>query len=328
MHSMYFQTLEDACQAVGVDPASIGPSGRADVIGDAHGQDDGSVYFFPDGQGGCVTNWKDGEARAYWFVNQRRYMTTEEKKACAEELAKRRVEVARLECSRIEHAKRLCDKLLRHGVPITNAQCFHPYMNTKHVKPIEGGRPLFQIDRQIVSVMLGYVPSSLTGDAFVVVPLSEDGRNYQSLQFIDAQGNKAFLSKAPLKASFWSTRQAPPRNYTGAIGVAEGVATALSIDLVHNIPTVVALSCGRLPVVTKRIRQLCPLAKLIYFADHDPNKAGVKKAQEASAQYGGVVLSPADYIKETTVKAFREKTNKPEGRISDFNDLFIATGVL
>lgn len=57
-----FITAEEACLAVGIDFDGIypapGKNHRLDITGDPRGKGDANIYTFPDGSGGCVTNFK------------------------------------------------------------------------------------------------------------------------------------------------------------------------------------------------------------------------------------------------------------------------------
>lgn len=55
-----FRSLDEACEAVGVDPHSCRATSRrwaiADVLGDPHGKGDARIRLFDDDKGGVVWN--------------------------------------------------------------------------------------------------------------------------------------------------------------------------------------------------------------------------------------------------------------------------------
>ena len=152
----------------------------------------------------------------------------------------------------------------------------------------------------------------------LVVPMWNAGQ-LGTLEFIDAAGHKSFLPKAPTAGAWWSTRligQAP------TIGIAEGVATALSIDLVRGIPCVAAMSCGNMPRIAGWFARHCPGRQFIVFSDIGNGEA---QARMAAGLCGGILEPPSFPCKLLT--AFKERTGTDKAP-TDWNDYYIATGEL
>ena len=70
MKNSVYKSPQEACCAVGVHfngtLPDYGQNRRLNVCGDPRGVGDANIYAFPDGNGGCVTNFKAGQ-RACWY---------------------------------------------------------------------------------------------------------------------------------------------------------------------------------------------------------------------------------------------------------------------
>lgn len=132
--------------------------------------------------------------------------------------------------------------------------------------------------------------SRVTGDGRLVVPLYTPEGKLSSLQYIDVDGGKLYHSGGQTGGCFWmvGTMDDP-----GAIYIAEGFATAATIHEVTNRPCVVAYSASNLVPVTGSIRELVGAGCAITIvADNDTSGVGQKYADQASAKYGAIVISP------------------------------------
>lgn len=163
--NIHFRKPEEACLAVGVDFDGVVPEGgtnrRLNVSGDPRGKGDGNIYTFPDGNGGCVTNFKSGE-KATWG---------ETSKAGPRKKPQFKYD-ARLK------------ELWRKAQPVKT----HPYCERKCIKPTKRMR---QITRNEIQQIFGWAPWKLL-DPLLCIPLT-DGIDLVSMQFIDIQGKKASL---------------------------------------------------------------------------------------------------------------------------------------
>lgn len=152
----------------------------------------------------------------------------------------------------------------------------------------------------------------------LVVPMWNEGQ-LGTLEFIDAAGHKSFLPKAPTAGAWWSTRLI---GESMTIGIAEGVATALSIDLVRGIPCVAAMSCGNMPRVAGWFARHWPGRQFVVFSDVGNGEKDARKAAEAC---GGRLELPA--FAGELLEAFKERTGTDKAP-SDWNDYYVATGDL
>ncbi len=108
-----------------------------------------------------------------------------------------------------------------------------------------------------------------------------------NLQFIDADGNKRFLSGGQKKNCFcWLG------NPTETILVAEGFATAASLHEHKGFQTFVAFDKGNLECVAKIIRAKLPEAQIIIAGDNDESGVGQNAARAAALAVGGTYLIP------------------------------------
>lgn len=142
----------------------------------------------------------------------------------------------------------------------------------------------------------------------LVIPLRADGE-IQSLQFINADGTKKFLTGGRIKGCYLSIGK--PQD---VIYIAEGYATGASIREATGAAVVVAFNAGNLKTVTGLLRDKFPAIKLVICADDDVNSVGITKANEAAKQFGADVILPE----------FGD--NRPEN-VSDFNDLHQLKGL-
>lgn len=148
----------------------------------------------------------------------------------------------------------------------------------------------------------------------LAVPLRNINGDIQSIQWIDANGNKLFLESAPTKAAFFSVgldllNQEHFRNSPILIG--EGYATIATVHELTGFPCVAAMTCHNLLHVAEAINTKFPTHKIIFIADNDHlthGNPGLTSAQEASAS-----IKNSDII-------FPEFSQNERG--TDWNDYF------
>lgn len=282
----HFGTPEEACLAVGVDFDGVVPEGgtnrRLNVSGDPRGKGDGNIYTFPDGNGGCVTNFKSGE-KATWGETSK---------------------VGPRKKPQIKYDARL-KELWRKAQPVKT----HPYCERKCIKPTKRVR---QITRNEIYEIFGWAPWKLL-DPLLCIPLT-DGIDLVSMQFIDIQGKKSFLKGHKTKGAYWFTGKANPAK---ALGIAEGVATAISVATVNKFPVIAAMSSSNLLEVAKKIRTLLPDQQIYLIADAGN---GEKEAHLAAHSIGAQVAVPV--FTEAMIQASKGEN------LTDFNDYYKLTGAL
>lgn len=316
-----YRTAAEACDAVLVDPSRLPRgNGRADVSG-VHGKGDASIRRHADGRGGCVFNHKTRQC-AVWRDDAGQRMSHEEYRRRKREEAIRRAEEEERECKRFSFGSETARILLRAAAPIEH----HDYLNKKHVRPT---CPMFGIDADEVNAVLkergyrsdyGCFHKCFLKGFLLLIPIYR-GRVLQSVELIDADGGKYFLKDAVKAGGYWMTRNAAAYQDASVIGIGEGVATVMSVDLVKGFPCVAAMDCGNLIKVAKHFRRINPRARLVILSDVGN---GEKQAVDAANACHGVVALP----RFTDALRTRFKTVTGGDKPTDWNDYFIATGDL
>lgn len=124
----------------------------------------------------------------------------------------------------------------------------------------------------------------------LVIPLRDTAGILHSLQFIDADGSKRFLSGGRKRGCYFSIGQ-----LAGTICIAEGYATAASVYEATARTVAVAFDTGNLLSVAQALRQKFPDAEIILCADNDtetPGNPGLTYARETAAAVSGLVAYP------------------------------------
>jgi len=105
----------------------------------------------------------------------------------------------------------------------------------------------------------------------IVVPARDVPGKIWTLQFIDPEGNKRFLTGGAKRGRFHLIGS--PEG-ASLIGVAEGYATAASIfeALAQRFPIAVAFDAGNILPVCAALRAVYPAIRMVIFADHDIHK--------------------------------------------------------
>ena len=132
----------------------------------------------------------------------------------------------------------------------------------------------------------------------LLVPVRKGGA-MTSLQFIGADGGKRFLTGGKVDGGYASLGGRDTAR--DVILIAEGYATAASLNEATGLPVVAAFSAGNLVPVAKAIREKYPEARIVVAGDNDQftvvrgekRNVGRERAIEAAkAVGGGFVLPP------------------------------------
>jgi len=238
---------------------------RFQIKGDKPGSKNGWYVLFPDSvPSGSFGNWKAG-IRYTWCAKKKSDLTptqrTEHKRRMDAAIKARDAEDKALKLA----AQKKAAAIWQTAPP---AQDDHPYLIKKHVKAY--GLRLSKIA--------------------LVIPLRDTAGMLHSLQFIDADGNKRFLSGGRKRGCYFSIGQP-----AGTICIAEGYATAASGYEATGRAVAVAFDAGNLLPVAQALRQKFPDIEIILCADNDtetPGNPGLTYAREAAAAVGGLVAYP------------------------------------
>jgi putative DNA primase/helicase len=235
---------------------------RFHVEGDRPGTKNGWYVLFSEGiPSGAFGSWKTG-MRHSWCMKAQYDLTPTERIE-----HKRRMETARKAREVEDQARKRAaqEKALHiwqssHPVPEG-----HSYLVKKGVKN-HGLR--------------------LSKDA-LVIPLRDSAGVLHSLQFIDREGNKRFLSGGRKRGCYFSIGQPKEK-----ICIAEGYATAASIHETTDHAVAVAFDAGNLKPVAEAIRKKLPDVVIIMCADNDinrPGNPGLTCACDAAAAVDGFI---------------------------------------
>jgi putative DNA primase/helicase len=250
---------------------------RFHVEGDRRGSRNGWYVLYLDGvPAGSFGSWKTGETRTWCARETHRFTEAE------------RAEYQR----RINEAQRHRDKEQAHARLKTGRRALsiwrlsqpvelHPYLTCKRVK--------------------AYGIRQYRGA--LIIPLRDTSGVLHSLQFINAEGNKRFLTGGSITGHYH-----PIGRYQGTLCICEGYATGATIHQTTGHAVAVTFTAGNLKPVAVALRGKFPDAKIILCADNDrftPGNPGVTKAREAAIAVDGYLtvprfddLGPYDYYTE------------------------------
>jgi len=148
----------------------------------------------------------------------------------------------------------------------------------------------------------------------LVIPAYDINGKLWTLQFIDTEGKKRFLSGGKKKGCFFTIG-----SLSGAerVFICEGYATGATVYEIMNEPVVVAFDSGNLKPVAQALREKYSNIKIIFCADNDCYhengiNPGIEKARDAAQSVGAEVVFPE----------FKDSSTHP----TDFNDLMILEG--
>ncbi|MDO8589971.1 MAG: AAA family ATPase [bacterium] len=142
----------------------------------------------------------------------------------------------------------------------------------------------------------------------LVLPLYTGNGFLSSIQFIDADGGKQFLSEAITAKCFFLIGVPMER-----LCIVEGFATGASVFEATGYATAISFSSTNLRATAEEMRKKFPNAEIIICADADTN--GLLKAREA-ANIGARLAIPK----------FEDGETINGGTTTDFNDLYILRG--
>ena len=259
---------------------------RSDADG-KRGKGDATYLMHLDGiPAGGFENWRDGMGWENWRADIGRTLSPAEEAAHRAKLENNRRE-RELEEAKAKATARKRALSVFEGAALCES---HPYTSRKGIQA-HGAR--------------------LLGDR-LVLPMRDVDGTVHSLQFIDAQGSKRFLTGGRKAGCYFDIGEP-----SDVLCVAEGFATGASIHEATGHAVAVAFDAGNLVAVTKALRKKHPHLRLIVCADDDhltPGNPGISKATEAAATNGAALAVP-DF-----------GTDRADGA-TDFNDLHQSAGL-
>jgi len=154
----------------------------------------------------------------------------------------------------------------------TSAHPDHPYLKRKGIN-VHGAR--------------------VTGDGRLVVPLFNEDGSLSTIQYIANDGTKLYHKGGATGGKYWALGNIENPKI---IYIAEGFATAATINEATGSNCIIAYSASNLVPVTESIRvKYGAQQEIVIIADNDKSGVGQKYADQASAKFGGrVVVMPIE----------------------------------
>lgn len=235
---------------------------RFHVDGDNAGSKNGWYVLFSEGvPAGSFGSWKTGD-KGTWCAKADNELTPAQRKE-----NRWRIIEAQKAREAEEHARQntAIDKALAIWKASPPALDAHPYLVKKGIR--SHGLRLHKTS--------------------IVIPMRDSAGKLHSLQFIDAEGNKRFLSGGRKKGCYFAIGVP-----TESLCIAEGYATAASIYESTGLSVAVAFDAGNLGPVALALRTKFPEIEITLCADNDMathGNPGLSKAREAAAAVGGLL---------------------------------------
>ncbi|WP_245616817.1 toprim domain-containing protein [Comamonas granuli] len=268
---MEFASMLARMESVGLEPhrdIDLTPDGklhRYRVRGDKPGSKNG--WFVLHGHpvlAGAFGSWKTGESHN-WREARDRPPTPQEREALRQVM--RNAQAAR-EAEQVlvhEQARTRAAKLWGLARLADDA---HPYLQRKQIR--------------------GFGVRQLNGA--LLVPARDAAGVLHTLQFIQADGSKRFLTGGRIQGCYYAMGRPGHR-----LLLAEGFATAATVFMATGEATACAFNAGNLLPVARALRAKFPHVRIVVAADDDsqtPGNPGVTKATEAARAVGGFVAVP------------------------------------
>lgn len=202
---------------------------------------------------GWAQDWRKGDAITWCFKrddldNEGRSYFDEAKYQEALERSRKRQEEIRLQREKEQVIASENARTMFTQLDGTQDNYF-PYLVSKNIQPIG----VKFINRYSI-------------DEKMLVPIYNIKGIIQSLQYIDAQGNKKYSPNAPVHGGFFPFSM--PDN-PDIILVGEGYATMATVFQLTGYPCIAAMDCGNLLPVCTALKDKYPKARIIITADND-----------------------------------------------------------
>jgi phage/plasmid primase-like uncharacterized protein len=290
--------LCDAIRSVGYEPPSniaIGKVTRFPTNGKRNDRS-GWVHVFEDGKGAVFGCWRSGEQHQ-WFEKRDYVPDIHEQEAMRQQFeeAKRKAVAERDQAYAV--AAKEAQVLFDNAVPVVS----HDYLTNKGIKPNM---------------------ARMFGGKLLIPVYSSDGE-IQSVQAIFSDGAKRFHAGGKMVGGHCWIGD-PVIGET--LLIAEGFATADSLNEATGYAVCIAFSAGNLKTITQMIASQYIGKKIVICADNDSSGVGMSKAKECGVD---VVLPTIDgdfndMMSEKGIDAVRETIFgkvKPEELFVTIEDL-------
>lgn len=325
-----FASLEGACVCVEIEPREsrrrFTPSNM--VGAGKHGRGAGRIMLFADGKGGMCFNWRTGKAAIFYYDYQGKRPSRAELRKMQAEMRKQRA-LYEAETRARQYAVSILAAQIWDGADSSMAG--HKYLVRKRLPQSRNGLRCIALDKAQALIDQAAIEQedgegqTLRGQGrLLVVPLTDDKGVICSVQLIDESGRKTFLKGGRKKGLLWRPHGLSfDAGTEGAIGVAEGVATAMSVSLLYGVPCVAALDAGNLLPCAETLRRQFPGHALRFYADKDASGVGEEKAKAAVRALALQGARCAVLLPPFTEEIEAEFTRRMGKAPTDFNDYWM-----
>lgn len=286
-----------ACRDAGLilqdAPQMDGKWHRVQVEGDGPGQRSGSYRGFLEGvPAGNITNYKMAQDSLKWVSSAAEIDPAEIERSRAEAAARKAQAEADLK-EQYSHVAKRAYGILKNA---ERAPHDHVYLQRKQVT----GETL-----------------KVNKSGQLLMPLADAGGFVHNLQAISPDGTKLYMEGGRKSGLMHML----PGKKDGPILIAEGYATAKSLQSATNLTAAVAMDGGNLGRVAEALKERYPDREQIIVADDDHKvvpkvgrNPGLEAAEKAATRTGAKILRP-----------MLTEDEKAAG-LSDFNDIHVSRG--
>lgn len=280
---MSYQDLLSAMQSFGLEVSRLETGGlmRCKAIGDKGAQRSGWYRFFDDidAQVCVFGNWRTGERNTWAGGNQ--HLTATQRQYIQERLSQAQREREAEQRQRWAKSASALSRLWRNSLPIDGNTPVNRYLASRGlINPPSHALRWAKLPYHHEGEVLGYYPVML---AAVTNPSGELVTLHRT--YLTAGGAKAEVPTvkklmpcaAPMSGASIKL-YAPQRRTDGglALGVAEGIETALAAQILFGVPVWAGVSASGLVSFTPP----CEVTHLYVFADNDASNTGQRAAKE------------------------------------------------
>lgn len=280
----------EACAELAVKPKPIaeGVFIRTPTQEDRHGKKSGSIYAFKDGKGGIVFNYQT-HLSCMWLNDRDKFqkLSKKEKKTYLAEAYKAQEEQRKIEAIELAARNKNAANAAADLIELSQSSrpdWIHEYWKKKGLAAYCELFGVLDISTTQAALQSYGIQQGFYGceGPLLVIPLYQDRWQVASVQFIPSAGHKTFLLGGRIAGSFWFSRalMPPVTGESEVLGVAEGVATALSVMALYGVPCIAGMNAGNLGAAALTALRNLPQRKIRFYADSDQNHAGQEGAEK------------------------------------------------
>ena len=322
--------LEAACALDEIEPCALRRQWNrtASIANGMRKRDAGRILSFRDGTGGMCFNFITGRAVIFYYDYHGKRPSRAELRRAQAEMRKQR-ELYEAETRARQYAVSILAAQIWDGAD--DPMAGHKYLVRKRLPQSRNGLRCIALDKAQALIDQAAIEQedgegqTLRGQGrLLVVPLTDDKGLICSVQLIDESGRKTFLKGGRKKGLLWRPHGLSfDAGTEGAIGIAEGVATVMSVSLLYGVPCVAALDAGNLLPCAETLWRQFPGHALRFYADKDASGVGEEKAKAAVRALALQGARCAVLLPPFTEEIEAEFTRRIGKAPTDFNDYWM-----